>query len=145
MIVLYHLVLFVLGTIKLVFAQRAAALERKFARLAKEMTGLVRDPIFKEGNSCKQDPYLVAKRQYLLGSLVQKKDRLEAKYERWALRAEKLAWRVTKLRAWKGRLLPYIVGVLDVVAVRCLADYLSRGELVNLRQLFSLLTSGPGA
>ena len=135
MLLLYHLVLLLLGAVKLAFARRAAQLERKFARLAKEVSGLLRDPVHKEGNSGKQDPFQFAKRQYLLGALVQKKDRLEAKHYGWAQRAEKVSRLIARLRRWNGRLVPYALGVLDVAVVICLVDYLTQGDFVSLRQL----------
>jgi hypothetical protein len=140
MLALYYLVLLALTAIKQLFACRAAALERKFARLAQEVSTLLQGAFYKEGNSSKQDPYQLAKRQYLLGALVQKKDRLEAKHYGWAHRVDRLARLAARLRAWKGRLVPYALGVLDVVAALCLVDYLTQGELVHLQRLVSLLT-----
>src|SRR5262249_26098150 len=115
--------------------------ERKFARMAREVNRLVNQPVHKEGNSGKQDPFQFAKRQYLLGALVQKKDRLEAKHFGWAQRAEKLAQLVSRLRAWKGRRVPCALGVVDVIAAICLVDYLTQGELVSLRQLVGLVSA----
>ena len=89
MLLLYHVVLLLLSGVRLVFTRRAARIERKFARLAKEVNGLLRDPVHKQGNSGREDPYQAAKRQYLLGALVQKKDRLEAKHFAWAQRADR--------------------------------------------------------
>jgi hypothetical protein len=139
MLVLYHLALVLLGGVTLALQRRAAALERKFARLAKDVHGLLRDPILKEGNSGKQDPYQVAKRQYLLGALVQKKDRLEARHYAWASKADRMAALVAWLRGWKGRLVPYAFGVLDVLAVICLVEYWTEGDLAGLWQLVSAL------
>ena len=141
MYLLYQFLLFLLSGVQMVFARRAAKLERKFARLAKEVNVLCREPVHKEGNSGKPDPFQLAKRQYLLGALVQKKDRLEAKHFGWAQRAEKLSQLVTRLRAWKGRLAPYALGVVDVTLAICLVDYLTQGDLVNLRQLVGLVSA----
>ena len=141
MLLLYHFVLLLLSGVRLVFTRRAARIERKFARLAKEVNGLLRDPVHKQGNSGREDPYQAAKRQYLLGALVQKKDRLEAKHYGWAQRAEKVSRLIARLRCWKGRLVPYALGVVDVTAAICLVDYLTQGDLVSLRQLVGLVSA----
>jgi hypothetical protein len=141
MMLLFNLTLLVLSCVQKLFACRAARLERKFARLAHEVNSLARDRVFKEGNSTRFDPFQAAKRQYLLGALVQKQDRLEAKYDTWALRAEKLERLAARLRQWKGRLVPYVVGAFDTVGLGCLIDYVTLGDIVRLRQLLGMVKS----
>jgi hypothetical protein len=140
MLLLFHVVLLLLNSVKFVFVRRATGLERKHARLAKEVNGTLRAALFKEGNSNRHDPCQAAKRQYRLGLLVEKKDRLEAKHYRWACRVERLNGLIGKLRGWKGRLVPYAVGAIDVVTTLCTVDYFNQGDLVMLRHLVDLVT-----
>jgi hypothetical protein len=141
MMLVFNVLLLLLSGVHKVLAYRASRLERKFARLAREVYGLCRDPLFKEGNTNRLDPFQAAKRQYLLGALVQKKDRLEALHDRWALRADAVQRAATRLRQWKGRLLPYAFGALDTVGVGCLVDYVMYGDFVRLRQLVAWVQS----
>ena len=78
MIFLYTFVLIVLGAIKFLIDRRAAFLAWRYSRLAGAVDKLVTEPVCKDGNSGKFNPCQVARRQYLLGFLVQKKERLEA-------------------------------------------------------------------
>jgi hypothetical protein len=138
---LFHVILLLLNGVKFLFARRATGLERKYARLAKEVNGTLRDALFKEGNSTRHDPCQAAKRHYRLGLLVERKDRLEAKHYRWAHRVERLSRLIEKLRGWQGRLVPYAVGAIDVVTTLCTIDYFSQGDFVVLRHLVDLVTA----
>ena len=139
MMLLFNILLLLMSGVHKLLAWRAGRLERKFARLANEVKALCRDPLFKEGNTTRLDPFQAAKRQYLLGALVQKNDRLEAIHFAWAQRADNAGRMVTRLRQWKGRLLPYAVGALDTLGAACLVDYVTLGDVVRLRQLIELV------
>jgi hypothetical protein len=142
MMLLFNVLILLFSGAHKLLALRASRLERKFARLAKEVQTLGRELLFKEGNSSmRSDPFQAAKRQYLLGALVQKKDRLEALHDKWAQRAERLGYLVTRVRLWKGRLVPYALGALDAVGLGCLVDYLTLGDFVRLRQLIDVVQS----
>ena len=114
-------------------------LSRKFARLAKEVLVVVRELPVKEGNSSRHDPLQNAKRQYLLGVLVEKKDRLEEKHHRWAQRVERLSQWVQNLRSWKGRLVPYALGAVDILTTMCTLDYVSHGDFLMLRHVVDMV------
>jgi hypothetical protein len=135
MIFLYAWLLLFLGAVKLLIDRRAGRLERKYARTARAADDLLREPLFKGGNTRNPDPAQAAKRQYLVGQLVQKRDRLEARWHAWQAGAERLRRAVAWVRGWKGRLVPYALGAVDVVAVLALADYLGAGESVNVHRL----------
>src|SRR2546421_4243096 len=107
MIFLYSLVLFLLGTTHFLLRRRVTSLERKYARVAREADNLVRQPSYRESNNNRSDPYLTAKRQYQLGLLAQKRDQLETRYVAWQGRAERFGALVARIRAWKGKKLPY--------------------------------------
>jgi hypothetical protein len=141
MMLLFHLLLLLLNGVKFLCTRRATALERKYVRLAKEVNALPRESCFKEGNSSRHDPFQAAKRQYLLGVLVERKDRLEARHHRWAQRVERLTRLIHKLQGWKGRLVPYALGAIDIVTTMCTLDYVSQGDFVVLRHLISLVTA----
>ncbi len=141
MILLYTLVLFLLVAVKFLTERRARALEQKYARAALAAEKLVREPAYRAGNGNRADPYEAAKRQFQLGALLQKSDRLETKCMTWQRRADKLGKAAEAVRGWKGRKLPYTFGVLDVSALLALADYLGVGELVSVRSLLRVLTA----
>jgi hypothetical protein len=144
MIFLYTLLLLLLGMAKFLIDRRVAALERKYARAATAAADLLNKPLLKFGNSGKVDPYVTAKRQYQLGVLAQRRDHLEIKHEAWQHRAEKFGRFVTALRNWRGKKLPYTLGVLDVLMLLTLLDYLGVGEFVSGRQVLQLVTSWVG-
>src|SRR5437763_16726388 len=107
MIFLYTSLLLLLGAAKLVVGYRATSLARKHAKAARAADQYLRAPLFKEGNSSRSDPGQAAKRQVLLGLLVQKRDRLEDKHYAWQVIADKLGRTAHRIRAWRGKKLPY--------------------------------------
>ena len=141
MIFLYTFLLVFLGAIKMLIDRRVAALERKYSRAARESDNLVREPWYKGGNSNRPDPAQAAKRQYLLGLMVQKRERLEGKYAVWQDRAERLGKLVARIRGWKGKTLPYTLGVVDVSFVLYLIDYFGVGQYVSAHNLVRWVTA----
>lgn len=141
MILLYTVLLLLLAAVKLLADRRAAGLERKFCRAATEADALLKQASYKGGNRADMDPYKVAKRQYVLGHLVHKQDRYEARYDAAQALAEKLGRALTAVREWKGKKLPYTFGVVDVSFLLYLIDHLGVGELVNARYLVEAVTS----
>jgi hypothetical protein len=141
MIFLYTSLLLLLGTVKLLIGRRVAALERKYVRVTKAADDFLRQPLLKEGNSNRSDPYQVAKRQYLLGLLVQKRDRLEAKHDGWQTLAERFEKVVAAVRDWKGKKLPYTFGVLDVSLLLYAIDWLGVGEYLSARSVVQYVTA----
>jgi hypothetical protein len=141
MILFYTLVLLLLGVARGLVAWRAAALARKYARLAVHVDRLTRDYSFRDGNSNRQDVCRLAKRYYELGRQVQDADRLEAKHFAWQARADRLGAALNRLRNWKGQKLPYTLGALDVWLLFYLIDYFGFGEYVSARNVIALVTS----
>jgi hypothetical protein len=135
MILLYTSLLLLLGVAKFLVGRRVARLQGRYARLTQEVSKLAAEPLYKEGNSRRPDTYLAAKQQYLLGLLIQRKDRLEDRYLGWLGRSEWLAKSYAAVRHWKGRKLPYTFGILDVSCALLLIDYLGVGEMLSLRNL----------
>jgi hypothetical protein len=131
---LYTLLLVFLAILQALIDRRVARLERKYARAAREVDRLAREPLYKGGNTTRPDPTVAAKRQYQLGLLAQRRDRLEAKHESWQTARDKVAALAGRIRAWKGRKLPYTLGILDFGFVLYLIDTFGLGQ-VNVRGL----------
>src|SRR5262249_3571727 len=127
MIFLYAFLLLLLGVMWFLLNRRAAALERAYARTALAADQMLREAAFRAGTN-KQDQYQTAKRQYLLGRLVQQRDRLEAKHDAWQHRADRCGRALAALRRWKGKTLPYTFGALDVWYALQLIDYVGAGD-----------------
>lgn len=134
MILLYTSLLVSLAVVKFLLDRRAARLEQRYVRAALEADRLLGQSSFKPGNS-KLDAAQTAKRQYLLGQLVQKRDRLEARHELWLARAEKFGRLLAAVRDWKGKKLPYTFGLVDMSCLLGLIDYLGAGHYLNAAYL----------
>lgn len=141
MILLYTLLLLALGGVKALIDRRARQLERKYARTAAAADQILREPIFKQGNTSKPDLCQSAKRYYVLGQLIQKRDRLEIKHEAWQALADRLAASVTRVRDWKGKKLPYTFGALDVSALLYALDALGAGDYVNAKVVLAQIAA----
>jgi uncharacterized protein YxeA len=141
MIVLYTALLLLVGAAHFLFKRRVAALEKKYSKVVKDADEMLRKSNVKDGNSNRQDPYQSAKRQYQLAMLAEKRDRMENRFIVWHGRAERLGKLRLRLRAWKGRKLPYTFGVLDVATTLGLIDYLGAGQYVNVRHLADTVAS----
>jgi hypothetical protein len=136
MVLLYVLVLLLLGGATLLVQRRARKLEKRYTRAAAQADKLLRKTVTKGGNTSRPDPYRAAKEHLELGLLVQKRDAIEERYTAWQGRADRLSHLKLRLRFWKGRALPYVMGAFDVAAVLVAAHYATAGQLVNLDGLF---------
>lgn len=141
MIFLYTALLLLVGVVHFLIKRRVAALEKKYSSVVKEADDLIRQGNYREGNSNRPDPYQTAKRQYKLALLAEKRDRMETRYSTWHRRAERLSKLRQRLRAWKGRKLPYTFGALDVACAMSLVDYFGASHYLNARQLVEMATS----
>jgi hypothetical protein len=117
MLPLYLSLLLVLAVVQLLFRFRARRLEKRFVRIAAAADDLIRRGGARGGNSNRADPYVLARQQYDLARLAIKRDAVEARYTRWQGRSERLGRLIGRLRAWKGKVLPYAFGALDAAAV----------------------------
>lgn len=139
MILLYTLLLIAVGLIGYLVRFRAHALGHKYARVALECDRLANQQLFKEGNSNRFDACKSARRQLELGQLVHKREGLEQKHFKWQLLADKLNRWHTRLRAWKGRKIPYTLGALDVWLVMSVADRMGAADYLNAKTVFDNL------
>ena len=138
MIFVFTSLLLLLGVARFLSKRRARSLERKYVRAAREADALLKQ---NRGGTNYTDPVQTAKRQYLLGRLAQKRDRVEAKYTSWQSKSDRLGKWYLAVRNWKGRKLPYTFGVLDLYAALYLIDYLGVGTYANPRYLYQLIAS----
>ncbi len=124
MIVFYLLLLLALAALHLLLHLRAVWLERAYMRVTAEADALAKAGATRGGNTNKPDPYSAAKQQYELALATLRRDRVENAYNWWQGAAERLGhWR-KGLAAYKGRVVPYLFGTLDVAAVVFLAHRL---------------------
>jgi hypothetical protein len=139
MILVYTTLLFALVVAAFAVKRRAGYLEKKFARVSRAVQTVALEPTFKPGS--RLDACQIAKRQLQLGVLVQKRDRVEAKYLGWQALADKFNGWVGRLQGWKGKKLPYTFGVVDVSCLLYAVDYLGVGRYVNVMELWHWATS----
>lgn len=135
MLLLYVLLLAVLLSARFLINMRVKSLEKQYARVAHETETLIQEGRKKPGNAGKPDEYAYARNAYLLGQAVERRERVEAKYFAWQKRAERIASYVRAVREWKGKKIPYALGVLDVVLVLGVLDYLGYRESLDTRHL----------
>jgi hypothetical protein len=135
MLLLYTLLLLLLGAAKFLVARRVGRLERKYLKMTRDTDKLLREFNLRDGNGGKHDPFKAAKKQFLLGALAQKKDRLEDKLLSWHSFADRFGRLTTAVRNWKGKTIPYTLGAVDVMLVLTLIDYFALGEYVSSRAL----------
>jgi hypothetical protein len=141
MILLYTTMLTLLGLVKWLVSKRTRALERKFVGLAAEVGKLLKEGDIKPGNSNKVDPCAVAKRVLALGYLVDKRDRVEAKYFAWQRCTDRVTGWMHNLSDWKGRKLPYTLGAIDVWMVFGLIDYTGVGDYLSTRAVIDMVVA----
>ncbi len=141
MMFLYLLLLLLLLFARVFVGARAKRLEKKYARAANMARELLTQPIYKQGNSSKPDPTVHAKQQFLLGQVVEKRDRIEARYLTWQARSEALGKLLVRFRNWKGRIVPYLGGIVDVAVVVVVLSMLGMLEWPALTEAIESLTS----
>jgi hypothetical protein len=140
MILVYVLLLLLLVVARFFVARRAAALERKYMRIARATDELCKAQTQRPGNN-KPDPYAAARAAYLLGQAVERRERLEARYCAWQKTAERLNSLIAAVRNWRGRRLLYVVGALDVLFVLGALDYLGYGQQISARTVVQFVRS----
>jgi hypothetical protein len=118
MILIYAIGVVLLGLASLLTARRARSVEKKYVHIAKAADQLAKELNVREGNSNKiTDTLSLARKNYELGCVVSRRDRLETKYDKWVARTDWFNRLRTRIVNWKGRLVPYMLGVIDVAIV----------------------------
>jgi hypothetical protein len=135
MILLYTLILGLAGVAHWVLLRRATTLGRAYAARAEAVLKLLHAAPAKQGNSAKADACAQAKQQFELGRLALQRDRHEAKWYAAQARADRAGKIAAALKAWKGRKLPYTLGVCDVWLVLYAIDRFGVGDMLGPRQV----------
>jgi hypothetical protein len=143
MVFLYTVLLAFLGLIKVMVARRAASLEKRYTRVASEVGKRAHEAGLKPGNGTPRDDMAAqhAKRQFELGLLASKRDRLEAKHFYWQSRADNLTHLVERVRNWRGKKLPYTLGAMDVWLAMSLVDYLGMGQVISVQRVYETVSA----
>src|SRR5262245_36100112 len=144
MMILYLFLLLTLVLARLFVVRRAARLEKKFIRAAQAARDLLAQPVWKPGNSNRTDACAHAKHQYLLGEVTAQRDRAELRYLAWQNRADKLARVAARIRAWKGRKVPYLAGVFDAALLLMALSLLGVLDVPALHRAVEELTARLG-
>jgi len=158
MILFYTALILCFVAARFVINRRVSRLEKKFIRTADEADRLLAESTAREGKpellsiagvpvhkktqlkgELRPDPAQAAKRQYLLGILVQKRDRLEEKHQAWERRKDRLNAGLARIRSWKGRKVPYLLGVTDVSAAVYAIDYYGLREYISADRLMEIV------
>lgn len=138
MLALYVLLWLLLALLHLLLRWRVTQLERRFVRVAGEADTLVQRSSCRAGNSNRVDPLKVARQQYDLARVALKRDRVEERYATWQSLNEKFARCRSRFTNYRGKLMPYLVGVVDVVTMLAVLDRFG----ISLTQLKTLLGWG---
>ncbi|HEX3313924.1 MAG TPA: hypothetical protein VHR72_03480 [Gemmataceae bacterium] len=138
MVFLYTVLLAFLGLLKAMVARRAAYLEKRYTRIAGEVGKRAHEAGIKPGNGTPRDDLaaLSAKRQYELGLLASRRDRLEAKHFHWQAWNDRLTRSLDRLRNWKGKKLPYTMGAVDILLAMSLVDGLGMGRVISVQRVY---------
>jgi len=139
MLLLYVFLVILLVLARVVVRSRVFLLEKKFARLARVARDLNVQSAGKQGINGRLDSCGYAKQQYLLGEVTARRDLAEARYEAWQARSEKLAKIMSRIRAVKGRTVPYLFGAVDAALVLLALTMLGVLEFPALTQALASL------
>jgi hypothetical protein len=132
MILIYTALVLILAIAGFLIQRRVARLERKYRLAAKQAQQVALEPAFKPGT--RLDACQIAKRQYQLGQLVQKRDRVESKVHSWQAFADRFKGMTARVKGWKGKKLPYTLGVVDVSCLLYAIDLAGVSRHMNLAQ-----------
>jgi hypothetical protein len=139
MIFVYAFVLVLLCSLKFLVQRRTASLGRRYSALAQKVQSMLATA-HKAASTHKADLCQLAIQHYELGLLAKKRDRLESRTFAWQSWSERLSRWVRGLRDWKGRTLPYLVGVVDVCLVLGVIEFLGMSEYATAHGLAQLVT-----
>lgn len=139
MLFLYLLLLLLLFLARFLVVRRAVRLERKYGHAARQARDLLNQPVYKQGNNSRPDLAAHARQQYLLGQAVERRDRVEARYLAWQVRAESLGRLIARVRGWKGRTVPYVSGAVDAAVISVLLNLLGVLDVPALSEVIASL------
>jgi len=126
MLVVYVAVLVLLALVQVALRWRVARLERRFIKVAAQADALLKQSHVRTGTN-RADPFVALRQQHQLTQLALKRDRVESRYAAWQSFSEAFARFRRRLSGFKGKVLPYAFGALDVAAVFVALDQLGVG------------------
>jgi hypothetical protein len=134
---LYLLARLSFALVHLLVRWRVARLEKRYVRLAADADALLRKSCVRAGNSNSKapDPFLAARQQHELALLATKRDRVEERYLSGQKFSERFGGFRRGLAGYRGRLVPYLFGLLDVSAVALALNHFE----VSVSQVRSLV------
>ena len=135
MVVLYLALLLVLGLVQVLLRWRVSRLEKRYVRVASEADTLLKQVVLRPGN--RPDPLVSARQQFDLAVVATKRAEVEDRYSAWQAFTERFAHFRRRLAGFQGKALPYVGGVLDVVFVVVLLDWLGVG-LTEVKTLIGM-------
>ncbi len=136
MLVVYLFLLIALALLHGLVRLRVSRLERRFSSVAAEADALLKKSSYRSGNS-RPDPYQSAKYQFELAQLAMKRDWIEDRYSSWQSFSERFGRLCAQLRGYRGRVLPYVVGAVDVAALTIALNQLGIG-VTELRTMLGI-------
>lgn len=137
MLLFYVVLLVALALVQVALNWRVRRLERRYVRVAGDADALLKQAP-RGGTTNRQDALVAAKHQYALAQVALKRDTVEARYTRWQAAAERFAAVRRALAGYRGKAVPYAVGMLDVVAAVAVLDQYGVG-VAQLKALLGLL------
>jgi hypothetical protein len=136
MVVLYLFARLLLGGFHLLLRWRVRRLEKRYVRFAADADALLAGAA-KRGGTNRHDPFVNAKLQYDLALLAKKRDRVEDRYLSWQKFSERFGSLRGRVAGYRGRLLPYLFGLVDVTAVVLVLGRLG-GGVEDVRALIGM-------
>jgi hypothetical protein len=137
MILLYLSLIVVLALAHVLVRWRVRRLERRFSAIAARADALLKSSGYKGGNCARPDPYQAAKQQYELAQLAMKRDRIEQRYTSWQGFSERFGHLRRRVAGYRGRVLPYAFGILDVAALLIVLEHFGTG-VAGLKSLLGI-------
>jgi hypothetical protein len=135
MLVLYVALFVLLALVQVALRWRVGRLERRFIKVAAQADALLKQSHVRTGNN-RADPFVALRQQHQLTQLALKRDRVESRYAAWQSFTEAFARLRAGLFGYKGKVLPYAVGALDVALVFVALDKLN----ISVEQVKALLS-----
>jgi hypothetical protein len=139
MLLFYVSLLILFALVQVVLRWRVARLERRYIAVTAQADDLLKTSAVRGGNN-RSDPFVAVRQQYELAQLAMKRERVESRYASWQLLSDRFAKFRAALSGYKGKLVPYLVGVLDIVAILVLLDQLGIG-VEQVKALLGLVTN----
>ena len=123
MIVVYLVCQWVLKLTHAILTLRASWIEQKYVKTSCKVQEELKLSDTRPGNAMGDARLNYARKQYELGRMVEKCDRIGERYVRAQALAESVGHKQKWLASLQGRVTPYLFGVTDMVVVMVLLNY----------------------